>query len=46
MRRAAQQWCVEHGIASLTVCCAPCDEGMDQSPGFDTRLGATFAHLP
>ena len=42
---AAQDWCKENGLASLTVCCAPCDEGMYQALGFETRLGATFAHI-
>jgi len=42
---AAQDWCKENGLASLAVCCAPCDEGMYQTLGFDTRLGATFAHI-
>ena len=45
LTRAAQDFCRQHGMASLTVCCAPCDEDMYQSLGFDTRLGATFAHL-
>lgn len=45
LAQAAQNWCREEGIASLTVCCAPCDEEMYQALGFDTRLGATFAHL-
>ena len=45
LAQAAQTWCQENGIASLTVCCAPCDEGMYQSLGFDARLGTTFAHL-
>lgn len=45
LAQAAQNWCKENGIASLTVCCAPCDEGMYQTLGFDTRLGATFAHV-
>lgn len=43
--QAAQDWCAGHHIASLTVCCAPCDEEMYQSLGFDMRLGSTFAHL-
>ncbi len=43
--QAAQEWCKENSIASLTVCCAPCDEGMYQSLGFDTRLGVTYANL-
>lgn len=45
LARAAQDWCQESGIASLTVCSAPCDEEMYRSLGFDTRLGTTFAHL-
>lgn len=45
LAQAAQKWCKEKGIASLTVCCAPCDEGMYQSLEFDTRLGTTFVHL-
>lgn len=42
---AAQNWCKENGIASLTVCCAPCDEQMYQALGFDIPLGKTYAHL-
>ena len=42
---AAQDWCKEKGLASLNVCCAPCDEGMYQALGFDVRLGLTFAHI-
>lgn len=45
LAQSAIEWCGKNGIASLTVCCSPCDEGMYQSLGFDTRLGATFAHL-
>ena len=45
LAQAAQIWCKEHRLASLTVCCAPCDEAMYQTLGFDTRLGVTFAHL-
>ena len=45
LTRAAQDYGKAEGMASLTVCCAPCDEDMYQSLGFDTRLGATFAHL-
>lgn len=45
LAQSAQAWCQENGIASLTVCCAPCDEEMYQSLGFDVRLGTTFAHL-
>ena len=40
---AAQDWCKENGLASLTVTCAPCDEGMYQALGLDVRLGSTFA---
>lgn len=42
---AAQDWCKEKGLASLTVTCAPCDEGMYQALGFDVRIGSTFAHI-
>ena len=42
---AANAWCRETGIASLTVTCAPCDEGLYQALGFGTPLGRTFAHL-
>lgn len=45
LARAAQDWCRENGIASLTVCCAPCDEAMYQALGFDTPLGRTYASL-
>ena len=40
-----RDWCRERGIASLTVTCAPCDEGMYRALGFDTPLGQTLAHL-
>ena len=43
LAKAAQDWCKENGLASLTVTCAPCDEGMYQALGFDVRLGSTFA---
>ena len=46
LAQAAQKWCNENGLASLTVCCAPCDEGMYQALGFDVRLGSTFANIP
>ena len=45
LANAAQDWCRERGIASLTVTCAPCDEGMYRALGFDTPLGQTLAHL-
>ena len=43
LAQAAQNWCKEKGLASLTVCCAPCDEGMYQALGFNFRLGSTFS---
>ena len=46
LAKAAQDWCKENGLASLTVTCAPCDEGMYQALGFDVRLGLTFANIP
>ena len=45
LARAAQNWCRENGITSLTVCCAPCDEAMYQALGFNTSLGTTFANM-
>ena len=45
LAKAAQRWCRERGIASLTVCCSPCDEAMYRALGFDTGLGETFAHI-
>lgn len=45
LAEAAQNWCRAKGIASLTVCCAPCDEAMYQALGFDTVLGKTFVYL-
>ena len=42
---AAQEYCKANHLASLTVTCAPCDEGMYRALGFDANLGATFAHL-
>lgn len=42
---AAQDWCKENHIASLTVCCAPCDEGMYQALGFNVHLGNTYVKL-
>lgn len=43
LAKAAQSWCGENGIASLSVCCAPCDEAMYRSLGFTVRLGTTLA---
>lgn len=45
LAQAAQSWCRERGIASLTVCCAPCDEEMYQALGFAISLGHTYASL-
>lgn len=45
LAQAAQAWSREQGISSLTVCCAPCDEKMYQSLGFETQLGITLAYL-
>ena len=45
LAQAAQKWSKENRFASLTVTCAPCDEGMYQALGFDYRLGLTFAKL-
>ena len=45
LAKAAQEWCRENGVASLTVCCAPCDEEMYQALGFDAPLGRTFSKL-
>ena len=45
LAQVAQDWCKENSFASLTVTCAPCDEGMYQALGFDYRLGLTFAKL-
>lgn len=42
---AAQEWCKKNMISSLTVCCAPCDEKMYNSLGFDVPLGKTFAKI-
>lgn len=43
--QAAQGWCKENGIASLTVCCAPCDEGMHHTLGLTIHIGTAFSHL-
>ena len=45
LAQAAQAWCKDNGISSLTVCCAPCDEKMYQALGFDIALVTTFAHI-
>ena len=45
LANAAQTWCREKGISSLTVSCAPCDAEMYRALGFDTVLGTTVAHV-
>lgn len=45
LAEAAQAWCKDNGISSLTVCCAPYDEKMYRALGFDIGLGTTFAHI-
>ncbi len=45
LAQAAQNWSCEQGLSSLTVCCAPCDEQMYQSLGFDTPLGKNLAKI-
>lgn len=46
LAQAAQAWCRENGMASLTVSCALCDEGMYRALGFALPLGQSFACLP
>lgn len=43
---AAQTWCKDNEISSLTVCCASCDEKMYQELGFKLKMGTTFACTP
>lgn len=43
LAEAAQKWCKDNDISSLSVTCAPCDERMYQSLGFDLCLGSTYA---
>ena len=45
LTQAVINWSKENELASLTVTCAPCDEGMYQALGFDARLGAAYAHI-
>lgn len=42
LAQAAQNWCRKQGIASLTVCCAPCDQELYKHLGFDISLGVTL----
>lgn len=45
LTQAVQEWSKTNGLASLSVTCAPCDEGMYQHLGFDLHLGTAFAHI-
>ncbi len=45
LAQAAHDWSRKQGLSSLTVCCAPCDEQMYQSLGFDAQLGKTYAKI-
>ena len=42
---AAKSWCRKNNIPSLTVCCAPCDEGMYRHLGFAAHLGTAVAYI-
>ena len=43
LARAAQGWCRERGMASLTVGCSAGDVGMYRALGFALELGAMLA---
>ena len=43
LSRAAQAWCRERGMASLTVGCSNRDVGMYRALGFGLELGAMLA---
>lgn len=45
LTRSAQALCRERGVGSLTVCCAPCDEAMYQTLGFNVPLGVSRSCL-
>ena len=45
LTQAVQKWSKTTGLAILSVTCAPCDEEMYQSFGFDVHLGTAFAHI-
>lgn len=45
LAQAAQTRSRKNALASLTVTCAPCDEGMYRALGFDSTLGKTLAYL-
>ena len=43
LARAAQGWCRERGMASLTVGCSAGDVGMYRALGFEVELGTMLA---
>lgn len=43
LTQTAQAWCHSEGLASLTVCCAPCDVELYRALGFDIPLGRSLA---
>lgn len=45
LARAAQTWCREQGLASLTVGCSAGDVGMYRALGFGEELGTMLAHV-
>ncbi|NLV50605.1 MAG: GNAT family N-acetyltransferase [Clostridiales bacterium] len=45
LMEAAQKWCRKNLIKRLSVTCAPCDEKMCRSLGFNALLGNTYAYL-
>ena len=45
LTEAAQKWCRDNGIPSLTVTSSPSDEAMYQHLGFTLRLGTTYANV-
>lgn len=46
LSQAAQDWCRERGMASLTVGCSAGDVGMYRALGFGLELGTMLACLP
>ena len=45
LTEAAQKWCRDNDIPSLTVTSSPSDEAMYQHLGFTLRLGSTYANV-
>lgn len=43
---AAQSWCRDRGVTSLTVSCAECDRALYAALGFTSPLGCTLACAP